>query len=712
MKKIRQLLWALSLFAVSLPALAGDVNYGSIRDAAQKTGDLSRQALVTIFGNVVISPFDSTDSTVIGALFGILNGILCSIALFWFLSVTLKGIVKSGHEGRVFGSGRTMLAPVMSFGAFITLVPTASGWSLSQLIMLWAASVMGIGGANLLTDAAVDMMSDGYSLITQPTAPDTRSAARQIFEMNLCKYAINQQLTGFYSDSGAASTAKMATTGGSGDYTTGNGNALCGSAKIPTTTRSSSWDLLFDANVDTSAIENAQKTALDTMQQTLDQTAATFVSTYVSKRDNDSGTLPDAETAIQNAASAYENTINGALTHIDGGENLQSMLTSNIKTYGWASLGAWYQTFATANAKTNDVAASAPLTSGPTGLGEQGSSELYNEIFTAYRTQLQNSSYTPTLGTQSALDDIKAGSSTDPKSVLGGVFHAPMQNLTNWIATRNLGQNNAHSDQMNPLLQMKIVGDYTLDAVGAALTGYVAAQGIAAFTGNTVLGKLTNAVVPWKETLSAVLKAIEPPFYFLMLLLFSVGFSLSILLPAIPFIYWMTGFFNWIVSVLVGCAAGPMWSATHLGAEEDKGSRAAYGYIFLIDMMLRPSIMVLAFFFSSVAIVAGGTVLNMLFAPAIANIQADSWTGLFGVVGLLIIYARICTHSSTSIFSLIVTLPDYVINFLGGRDGANLFRGMKDSVSAAFAAFGSGARRTPGMEAKERHGNNAKDGFK
>ena len=34
-------------------------------------------------------------------------------------------------------------------------------------------------------------------------------------------------------------------------------------------------------------------------------------------------------------------------------------------------------------------------------------------------------------------------------------------------------------------------------------------------------------------------------------------FSLSIYLPFIPFIFWMTGIGNWIVSVLIGCAAGP-----------------------------------------------------------------------------------------------------------------------------------------------------------
>ncbi|MGU7592502.1 DotA/TraY family protein, partial [Enterobacter hormaechei] len=96
---------------------------------------------------------------------------------------------------------------------------------------------------------------------------------------------------------------------------------------------------------------------------------------------DDSGTLTDAETTIQNAATAYENTINSALNQIDYEDTLQSSLTSNMKTYGWIALGAWYQTFATANAKTSDVGKSAPTVSGPTGLGEMGNTDLYQQVF-------------------------------------------------------------------------------------------------------------------------------------------------------------------------------------------------------------------------------------------------------------------------------------------------------------------------------------------
>lgn len=698
MKLLTKIQAAALLCAASCPAFADGVDYQTISDAASKTGDLSRQALVMIFGDVVLTPFQPGQVTLIGSLFALLNGVLCAVALVWFLIVTLKTLFKGGQDGKVFSAGRSMLHPVMSFAGFITLIPTASGWSLSQLVMLWAASTMGIGSANLFTDKAADLISSGMSLVVQPTAPSTRSAARAVFEMNLCKYATNSELSSLYQD-GQARTALMQTKGGNGDYTTGNGSALCGSARIPEPS-TGVIDSMFGSAVNTASVTTASRGALDTMQSTLDAAAQAYVTSYLSRRDQDSGTLADPETSIQNAAAAYETTVNNALNQLNYKDSLQSQLTTQLKTYGWISLGAWYNTFATANSKTNEVANAAPVTSGSSLHGETGTGDLYHEIFTAYRSQVQNSAFTAPLGTQTAKDDGAASSAIDPDAIFVGVFRSPIQRLTNALATGRVGTDADFSNQINPLIKMQTIGDWTLVAAEGALTTYTLVYAAASSADNSLLGTV-GRIIPFVNVSAAakdVLAQLSPPFHFLLLLLFAVGFSLAVFLPAVPFLYWMVGVFNWLVSVMVGCAAGPMWSATHLGAEEDKGSRSAYGYIFLIDMMLRPSLMVLGFFFASVAVMAGGTLLNLLFGTAIANANADSLMGLFKLVGWLLIYARIATFGVTRVFGLQATLADYVITFLGGAGMAGIMGGLVDDVKGMFAATGGGARRTPGLQ--------------
>jgi len=713
MKLLTKIQAAALLCAASCPAFADSVDYQTISDAASKTGDLSRQALVMIFGDVVLTPFQPGQVTLIGSLFALLNGVLCAVALVYFLIVTLKTLFKGGQDGKVFSAGRTMLHPVMSFAGFIMLIPTASGWSLSQLIMLWAASTMGIGSANLFTDKAADMISSGMSLVVQPTAPSTRSAARAVFEMNLCKYATNSELSSLYQD-GQARTALMQTKGGNGDYTTGNGSAICGTARIPEPSAGITESLVGSA-VNTAGVTSASRGALDTMQSTLDAAAQAYVASYLSRRDQDSGMLTDPETSIQNAAAAYETTVNNALNQLNYKDSLQSQLTTQLKTYGWISLGAWYNTFATANSKTNEVANAAPVTSGSSLHGETGTGDLYQQVFAAYRSQVQNSTYTAPLGTQTAKDDGAASSAVDPDAIFVGVFRSPVQRLTNALATGRFGTDADFSNQINPLIKMQTIGDWTMVAAEGALTTYTLVYAAASSADNSLLGSV-GRLIPFINVSAAakdVLAQLSPPFYFLLLLLFAVGFSLAVFLPAVPFLYWMVGVFNWLVSVMVGCAAGPMWSATHLGAEEDKGSRSAYGYIFLIDMMLRPSLMVLGFFFASVAVMAGGTLLNLLFGTALANANADSLMGLFKLFGWLLIYARIATFGVTRIFGLVATLADYVITFLGGAGMAGIMGGLVDDVKGMFAATGGGARRTPGLQkVTNPEGPDNKDGIK
>lgn len=711
MKLLTKIQAAALLCVASCPAFADSVDYQTISDAASKTGDLSRQALVMIFGDVVITPFQPGQVTLIGSLFALLNGVLCAVALAWFLIVTLKTLFKGGQDGKVFSAGRSMLHPVMSFAGFITLIPTASGWSLSQLVMLWAASTMGIGSANLLTDKATDMISSGMSLVVQPTAPSTRSAARAVFEMNLCKYATNRELSSLYQD-GQARTALMETKGGSGDYTTGNGSALCGSARIPEPS-AGVMDSLFSSAVNTASITAAERSALDTMQSTLDAAAQAYVDAYLSKRDQDSGTLSDPETTIQRAAATYETTVNNALNQLNYKDSLQSQLTTQLKTYGWISLGAWYNTFATANSKTNEVANAAPVTSGSSLHGETGTGDLYHQVFAAYKSQVQNSTYTAPLGTQTAKDDGAALNATDPNAVFVSFYKSPMQKITTAIATNEFGTDADFSHQVNPLIKMQTIGDWTLGATETALAAYTLTLAAASTADNSVLGKIGGLLfINPGAVVKDVLTELAQPFYFIMLLLFAIGFSLAVFLPAVPFLYWMVGVFNWLVSVMVGCAAGPMWSATHLGAEEDKGSRSAYGYIFLIDMMLRPSLMVLGFFFASVAVMAGGTLLNLFFSPALANANADSIMGLVKMIGWLLIYARIATFGVTRVFGLQATLADYVITFLGGAGMAGIMGGLVDDVKGMFAAAGGGARRVPGLQKVHNPEGPDKDGIK
>ncbi|EBI5241882.1 hypothetical protein DPH48_22045 [Salmonella enterica] len=688
----------------SLPAMAS-VTYQDIVSAATNPDDLSRQALVTIFGDVVTNPLSTSAPTLIGSMFGAFNSIIAVLAVVWFMFIGIRHVVRSGHQGQVFSTGRDIVGTLSVVAGFLMIVPTGNGWSIAQLIMLWGASIMGVGSANVMVQLAADNIANGYSMTVQPVQASTRTAARGIFEMELCKYAVNAGLNDFnqtVKSSTSLMTESAKTASGNYTVTVSNGSGICGSASLSVegngTTDQSTIGKFFNpfSKNEYSGVISAQRAAMDNMISDMDNAASEFVTTFLEKRNSGNGTLPDIETRIQRAADEYERAVQKSLPIDNGEQSRKEALKSYLTTYGWVTLGAWYQTFATANQRLAELADRAPAVTSMSSLGEVGDTDLFSAVMGAYKTQLQNSTYTPTIGTITTQDESNAANSTDPQSVVMKSIAPTILRWTNQAATEWSGTGTT-SNQVNPLIKMKNIGDYTLGTTEILWTGYTTVRVLATMGDNSIFGKAVNLFSGLPKGFVALLDAAAPPIYFLLFLLFCAGFSLSIYLPFIPFIFWMTGIGNWIVSVLIGCTAGPLWAATHLGTSEDRGSRAAYGYIYLIDSMIRPPLMVFGFFFASVAIIAVGTILNSLFGAALVNVQVKSLTGIFSLAGFLLIYARMCTTSVAAIFALQAYLPDHVINFLGGRDGVNTLGNLTSSVKDIFAGSNRNIRTCPGV---------------
>ncbi|WP_231352919.1 DotA/TraY family protein [Escherichia coli] len=688
----------------SLPAMAS-VTYQDIVSAATNPDDLSRQALVTIFGDVVTNPLSTSAPTLIGSMFGAFNSIIAVLAVVWFMFIGIRHVVRSGHQGQVFSTGRDIVGTLSVVAGFLMIVPTGNGWSIAQLIMLWGASIMGVGSANVMVQLAADNIANGYSMTVQPVQASTRTAARGIFEMELCKYAVNAGLNDFnqtVKSSTSLMTESAKTASGNYTVTVSNGSGICGSASLSVegngTTDQSTIGKFFNpfSKNEYSGVISAQRAAMDNMISDMDNAASEFVTTFLEKRNSGNGTLPDIETRIQRAADEYERAVQKSLPIDNGEQSRKEALKSYLTTYGWVTLGAWYQTFATANQRLAELADRAPAVTSMSSLGEVGDTDLFSAVMGAYKTQLQNSTYTPTIGTITTQDESNAANSTDPQSVVMKSIAPTILKWTNQAATEWSGTGTT-SNQVNPLIKMKNIGDYTLGTTEILWTGYTTVRVLATMGDNSIFGKAVNLFSGLPKGFVALLDAAAPPIYFLLFLLFCAGFSLSIYLPFIPFIFWMTGIGNWIVSVLIGCTAGPLWAATHLGTSEDRGSRAAYGYIYLIDSMIRPPLMVFGFFFASVAIIAVGTILNSLFGAALVNVQVKSLTGIFSLAGFLLIYARMCTTSVAAIFALQAYLPDHVINFLGGRDGVNTLGNLTSSVKDIFSGSNRNIRHSPGV---------------
>jgi len=700
MKKVKSLFTALGLILVTGHASAADLSLDNIVTAAKRGGDLSRQMLHTVFGEVVNNPFNPSGDGLLNNVFFTLNEVIAILALVYLAIIGMKKIHQAGQLGSFIEHDANGAYNVIktTFG-WLLLVPTTVGWSVAQLIFLWSGSIFGVGSANIISDKVVDEITSGNAVYVTPVVPEIASVAKQMFEMNLCAVGINQGLAQMKaSGENYESNAEMQYKTGSNGYsiTITNGSSSCGSVWLPSATDTTSNYA--------SSVYSAQQRATDTLMNSMKAAAEDFNTAYFQKLQTGEGEIPDVETVIQNASRTFQQSVQQAVDSSNSSSSMQSEMKETMNKYGWIYLGAYYYTIATANTKMNDVARLKPLVSAITQGGDLGSVDYYRSLLNAYHTQLQNSDYTAPLGTSNSalasnLDSAavnKAKDTTDSSSLLTSLFNQPVINLVNAIATSNYGSGDGYSDVTNPLLKMKAVGDYTMDAADAAIVTWIGLNAAKSASGGFSLAGIASAAVNFvtsaKDIAVGALNGSAPIFWVVVITLLGVGMTLSIWLPFLPFIFWMTAVGDWLITLMTGVVASSLWAATHINVGQSNEDKTTYGYIFLIDVLIRPLLMVIGFVFASLAIVALGTFLNMVFKTALSNVQADSVTGLFSAVAILLIYARLCTGMVARIFGLIPRMPNYVISWIGNKVNDSILGDMGEHSSTVITGVMNGVK--------------------
>ena len=702
--------------AAALFAASSRADMSTISSAAARPDDKSRQALVAIFGNVVNNPLQGMgpQDTVIASIFQVTNGALLVVGGFIVVYMFVRKLMQTAHDGTAFDQRQHALwGPIRILWGVVSLVPTPSGWCLAQLLLLWGASIMGVGIANLGVDSAVSAFSSGTSMVLQPVMPSTVGLAHNLFEANLCMHGINAGLTQAQASGALVSAdAFVQMTATPTGFALKNSSFVCGGSdlndSIETQPASTNW---FSSTISTQTLRDAHLQALQTMEASLDASALAFVTAVVARQSDLNATLPDAETAIQNAAQQYESTVNVAAGTKQGDiAALSAQLSTSLSASGWWTLGAWYQTFAQANTKLSDAVSAMASVYGMSSEGDPSMLQVYSTSMAAYKAQEAGSTYTPPIGTSSTGTYSHGAAGSDASNVMGSIFSAPGQRLVNAMIDMNASA--ANQGQLNPLIKMKNLGDYTLGTAEAGLATYVAVKAIARVKDGLnplgVAARVANAVSGIGDVLQGTLDAMTPFIIMLIVTLFLLGGTLSVYLPMVPLVVWFGAACNWLVIVGEAVIAAALWSLTFLIGEGDGiGGRSAQGWMLLVDVMLRPVFMVSGFFLGGAFLIAGGTLLNQLFGIGVANSQFDSTTGLVSVIFFLLLYCSMAINLVHHCFNLIFTVPDKAIGLLGnvansmfGRDGTDharqQFGVFNNRIDSMTNRLGMGGQGRPG----------------
>ncbi|WP_050451749.1 DotA/TraY family protein [Candidatus Burkholderia verschuerenii] len=679
---------------------------GDIQNAANRSGDKSMSLLELVYGSVVHNPLASGGGAggMIAQLFLVLNSCMLAVGAIWAMYHFGSAMIATGQDGEFMGQKKSSPWFIIRLGVgFTGLVPIFGGYCGAQMVMLWG-TMLGVGIANLSLDAAVSVLNSGGSMIATPASPQATTLAKALFEANLCAQAANTAIANMPNDSGVSVDPAENFTA----ITTSNKVVLmnqrglsCGGAEIDITQPPTlpSYDGMAVYSLDPGSIYSqmlsAHQNALSTLQSTLSAAAQAYVSSV-----NGQTQPADPQNTINQAALQYQTTISQAISNSSTAiSGLASVIQSNLQRDGWIMMGAWYQTFAQANSQVTTLANATAAAVPGTDADNMPYPQLYRKVSATYAQQNQQDASTST--TQSLVSNLTTGT-TDPKNFLSKIF--PGQQIVQMAINLNSGQGPAGST--NPLIGMKNLGDYILDAGWTALGAYAVWKGLEGASDSNV-GKLIGVVGDVatggmlgaaKGAAKGVLDALAPFVVIMCITLFFFGAMLSIYIPMLPFIIWFSGVLSWYAVVGESMVASPLWAMTHLDGEgEGMGQRPTHGYIFLLNVMFRPVFMEIGFVLAGAGIVVLGTLLNTMFGVAMQNAQYDSTTGLVSIIGYIVLYVGMCQTLCNSTFSLIHIVPDQVFSWVGGQMASRMPE-LEDRVNRLFGTgVGHGGSNARGL---------------
>lgn len=587
----------------------------SIMSAAQAGGEMSGQGILRmLFGSVADTPFasqntsqDTPKTAAVAEFFMILNASLLALGTLYLTYNTVAGIAQTAQDGEFLGKRfSTLWVPVRLVAGVASLVPIFKGYAASQLVILYMAS-MGVGIANLATDKVrAALLSD--DIVYDAPIPQQHKFVRQVYDIALCTSALSVNPEN------------------ASQFDIKNGNfGPCG------------------------RVENATLRPFQNLYKKLSAKSDMTVYSYIQG---------DIETAqgVEATVTSHHFLKDADLSVLEKeyrADLLPTMRSPAVKLppddgLGFIGLGSYYSSLASASSKS--AARNFP----------EVSVKVDHKKIMMY-----------SLANETPFEDIFVEPNTDTNDSLAvkpesesALIAAIKSTLTDWGRCDILfgGFKGISECSDNTLVTLKHVGDNLVGQSAAALAVAFGIQGAAEGVINSPVGAIGGlAAGVTKGFGGIIITLLEVTTFF--------GVMLSYYLPLLPFIAWIGAIISWLTVVVEGVIAAPLWSFTHLDADgEGMGNKAQHGYMFALNVLLRPVLMVAGFVFSVLLVDVAGKVFLHLFPLAVRDGGiSGGYADLLGFVVVIAVFFTTSVMIVNLCVSLIHEIPDSVLNWVGAQ---------------------------------------------
>jgi len=674
--------------------------------------DVSMKVLDALFGN--LGTFGAGGSDAFGAVMQIFNGAVLIVGGILATYTLLTGTLGTAHDGEMLGKKfSSVWIPIRySLGTALVL-PVING---QYATINWIVGWLLVQGAGLADSVWTTYMSSGNikkQMSVSLTPPNATALGYKVFGSLVCMRGYEALLKDGGSNGliDSAVIDKNATTfainqkqnlnGESTIYefgTTANGNGFsstsCGTMTIkntetPTVAKTDSASvlgLLGDPNLylqSAYTVAEKNKVAAGVLVNSIDAVAKTWVASPTT----------DPSKQIDAAVATYQNTIKTNAAEIVSQYMNLDELAASAKRDGWAFAGAYYMKVSYLIDLAGRTTASIPEATGMKADNTKFTSAFYNKYGEGLKLL--------------KMSDKEIGEfSLNKQSDVGGEEWSWMSWLSSGFDVTRLIKHMMQGvgtfiidDGTDPILEMKRLGNWLLGTAATLQAAKIA--GLVAFAAAPVSGTATPIVL--SQQVGDLFNVIFP-------VMMGVGFTLSFVLPMMPFIMWMGVFLGWLIMAVEAILISSMWAVYHLHPNgDDLTGKGAAGYSLVLSLILRPTFAVMGMIASINILYVLGTLINKVFTSAFIMSQTDSniIMMLISLIAFPLIYCGMMWMIVRKCMSITSSVADEVLKWFGGN-GASLGRTSEELGGNGAGTYMAGAAAT-NLAGKHLAGADARD---
>jgi len=198
---------------------------------------------------------------------------------------------------------------------------------------------------------------------------------------------------------------------------------------------------------------------------------------------------------------------------------------------------------------------------------------------------------------------------------------------------------------------------------------------------------------PIGEAVKAVLGMISPLVVLLIATMYSMGAILGIYVPLIPFMIFSMGAIGWMLATIEAMVAAPVVALGILspGGQNEILGRAEPALMLMLNLFLRPSLMVIGLMASTLVSIPAMKLINTTFLATIKIIMTNP--GLFEQILFITFYSSFVVTVINKCYSLTYVIPERVLTWIGGQA---VQYGEAEALQASKQAIEGGAQGTVG----------------